>query len=137
MFAALNTVEPPIVEREAASYMERVKRWHEHRLPIMEDRIRTRLDQLSARLGDAGWLDGEFSAGEEMMVSWMKNSILRYRLSAESHWESALICHYHLSVAELMKSACRTVRSNFISVFFGTEYGPIPTLRWKTIAVAY
>jgi glutathione S-transferase len=79
MFAALNTVEPPIVEREAASYMERDKPWHEHRLPIMEGRIRTRLDQLSARLGDADWLDGAFSAGDLMMGS----VLLRLRASSD------------------------------------------------------
>ncbi|PSH69175.1 glutathione S-transferase [Phyllobacterium brassicacearum] len=68
MFAALNTVEPPIVERELASYLERDKTWHEERLPILEDRVRDRLDQLSGRLGDADWLDGEFSAGDLLMV---------------------------------------------------------------------
>jgi glutathione S-transferase len=79
IFAALNTVEPPILEREAASYMERDKPWHEYRLPIMEDRIRTRLDQLSVRLGDADWLDGAFSAGDLMMVS----VLLRLRPSSD------------------------------------------------------
>jgi glutathione S-transferase len=79
MFAALNTMEPPIVEREAASYLERDKPWHELRLPIMEDRIRTRLDQLSTHLGDADWLDGAFSAGDLMMVSVL------LRLRASSH----------------------------------------------------
>jgi glutathione S-transferase len=33
------------------------------------DRVRNPLDQLSARLGDADWLDGAFSAGDLMMVS--------------------------------------------------------------------
>lgn len=60
MFAALNTVEPPIVEREQAPYLGR----YEERLPILEDR----LDQLSRRLGDAHWLDDAFSAGDLMMV---------------------------------------------------------------------
>ena len=78
MFAALNTVEPPIVEREAASYLERDNPWHEHRLPIMEDRIRTRLSQLSARLGDADWLDGAFSAGDLLIIS----VLLRLRYSS-------------------------------------------------------
>ncbi|MEX0409258.1 glutathione S-transferase family protein [Aquibium sp. LZ166] len=78
MFAALNTVEPPIVEREAASYMERDNPWHKHRLPIMDDRIRTRLSQLSARLGDADWLDGAFSAGDLLMIS----VLLRLRYSS-------------------------------------------------------
>ena len=69
MFAALNTVEPPILERETAKLLEGDKTWHEARLPLVEDRVRDRLDQLSGRLGDANWLDGAFSAGDLMMVS--------------------------------------------------------------------
>lgn len=68
MFAALNTVEPPIVEREQAPYQERDEPWYEERLPMIEDRVRTRLDDLSIRLGDADWLDGAFSAGDLLMV---------------------------------------------------------------------
>ena len=68
MFAALNTVEPPIVEREQAPYQECDKPWYEERLPMIEDRVRTRLDDLSIRLGDADWLDGTFSAGDLLMV---------------------------------------------------------------------
>ncbi|MES5486279.1 glutathione S-transferase family protein [Bradyrhizobium sp. INPA03-11B] len=69
MFAALNTVEPPILEFATARLFERDKPWHEARLPLVEDRVRQRLDQLSDRLGDADWLDGTFSAGDLMMVS--------------------------------------------------------------------
>ena len=68
MFAALSTVEPPIVEREQAEYREGDKSWYEERLPLLEDRIRVRLDDLSHRLDDAPWLDGAFSAGDLMMV---------------------------------------------------------------------
>ncbi len=68
MFAALSTVEPPIIEFEQAPYAERDKPWYEERLPILKDRIRGRLDELSGRLGDADWLDGAFSAGDLMMV---------------------------------------------------------------------
>ena len=68
MFAALNTVEPPIVELEQAPYAEGDKPWHAERMPMLEDRVRVRLDQLSRRLGDADWLDGAFSAGDLMMV---------------------------------------------------------------------
>ena len=68
MFAALNTVEPPIVEREAFTLTERDKGWYAERLPILEDRIRDRLGQLSNRLGDADWLNDAFSAGDLMMV---------------------------------------------------------------------
>lgn len=69
MFAALNTVEPPILDREAATYWERDKIWYEERLPILEGRIRKRLEELSSRLGDAAWLNGAFSAGDLLMVS--------------------------------------------------------------------
>jgi glutathione S-transferase len=68
MFAALNTVEPPIVELEQAPYLEKDKSWYEERLLMLEDRVRVRLGDLSRRLGDSDWLDGEFSAGDLMMV---------------------------------------------------------------------
>ena len=68
MFAALNTVEPPIVEREQAPYTEGDKTWYKERLPMLDNRIRVRLGELSNRLGDADWLDGAFSAGDLMMV---------------------------------------------------------------------
>jgi glutathione S-transferase len=69
MFAALNTVEPVILELATARIFEGDKPWAKERLPLVEDRIRNRLGQLSARLGDAEWLDGGFSAGDLMMVS--------------------------------------------------------------------
>jgi glutathione S-transferase len=69
MFAALNTVEPPILELENARLLERDKPWSAERLPLVEERVRGRLRRLSDRLGDADWLDGAFSAGDLMMVS--------------------------------------------------------------------
>src|ERR671921_2016949 len=69
MFAALNTVEPPILELVTARFAEGDKPWAEERLPLVEDRIRDRLVQLSTRFGDADWLDGAFSACDRMMVS--------------------------------------------------------------------
>ena len=72
MFAAKATVEPVIVEREAVMLMERDKPWFEARLPIMEDRIRTRLTDLSSRLGDADWLEGGFSAGDLLMINVLR-----------------------------------------------------------------
>jgi glutathione S-transferase len=69
MFAALNTIEPPILEREIARLLESDKPWSEQRMPLVEDRIRDRLGRLSGRLGDADWLDGAFSAGDLLMVS--------------------------------------------------------------------
>jgi glutathione S-transferase len=69
MFAALNTVEPPILDLVVAKFQEGDKPWAKERLPLVEDRIRDRLMQLSARLSEAEWLDGAFSAGDLMMVS--------------------------------------------------------------------
>jgi glutathione S-transferase len=72
MFAALNTVEPPIAERAIAVLLERDKTWHQERLPILEDRVRVRLSELSNHLGDADWLDATFSAGDPLMVTVLR-----------------------------------------------------------------
>ncbi len=72
MFAALSTLEPPIVDREIATFLERDKTWFEQRLSMIKDRIRARLRELSARLGETDWLDGGFSAGDLLMVSVLR-----------------------------------------------------------------
>jgi glutathione S-transferase len=77
MFAALNTMEPPILDLTVARIFEADKPWAAERLPLVQERLRTRLRQLSARLGDADWLDGNFSAGDLMMAS----VLLRLRAS--------------------------------------------------------
>jgi glutathione S-transferase len=77
MFAALSTVEPPILDVATAKLVEGDKPWRNERLPLVQDRVRNRLKQLSARLGDADWLDGAFSAGDLMMAS----VLLRLRAS--------------------------------------------------------
>jgi glutathione S-transferase len=69
MFAALNTVEPPILEIVTVKFVEGDKPWKAERLALVEDRVRARLTPLAARLGDAEWLDGGFSAGDLLMVS--------------------------------------------------------------------
>src|SRR5688572_22392908 len=66
MFAALNTVEPPVVEYTMAVLLESDRSWHAERLAMLDERLRRRLDDLSIRLGDADWLDGGFSAGDLM-----------------------------------------------------------------------
>ncbi|MGX5827923.1 glutathione S-transferase family protein [Mesorhizobium sp. 43Arga] len=77
IFAALNTVEPPILELTTARIFEADRAWSGERLPLVKDRVRARLDQLSAYLGAADWLDGAFSAGDLLMVS----VLLRLRMS--------------------------------------------------------
>lgn len=77
LFAALNTVEPPILDLAVARLVEGDKPWRAERMPLVEDRVRARLAQLAARLGDAEWLDGAFSVGDLMMVS----VLLRLRAS--------------------------------------------------------
>ena len=74
MFAALNTVEPPIIELSNAKLLEGDKPWAAERGPIVKDRVRDRLRPLSVRLGDAEWLDGAFSVGDLMMASVLLRS---------------------------------------------------------------
>jgi glutathione S-transferase len=68
MFAALGTVEPPILDLTIAKFVEGDTSWAGQRLPLVKDRIRDRLGELSDRLGEADWLDGGFSAGDLLMV---------------------------------------------------------------------
>ena len=77
MFAALSTIEPPILDLATARILERDEPWSAQRMPLVEGRIRDRLRDLSNRLGTADWLDGAFSAGDLMMVS----VLLRLRAS--------------------------------------------------------
>ncbi|WP_296596529.1 glutathione S-transferase family protein [Phenylobacterium sp.] len=72
LFAALDTVEPPIVELSMTAILERDEPWYEARRPMLEQRVRQRLAQLAARLGEAEWLDGAFSAGDLMMVTVLR-----------------------------------------------------------------
>ena len=72
MFAALSTIEPPILERSTAMFLERDAAWREQRLPLIDDRIRSRLAVLSDRLGHADWLDGTFSAGDLVMIGVLR-----------------------------------------------------------------
>jgi glutathione S-transferase len=72
MFAALNSMEPPISDRGMTMLLDHDKRWYEERLPILEERVRVRLGELSSRLGDADWLDATFSAGDLLMVTVLR-----------------------------------------------------------------
>jgi len=72
MFAALNTVEPPVVELSMAFLIERDQPWYEARRPMLVERVQARLRELSDHLGNADWLDGAFSAGDLLMVTVLR-----------------------------------------------------------------
>jgi len=72
MFAALNSVEPPIVEREQSEYTVGDKPWYKELHAVLDERARARLTQLATRLGDAEWIDGGFSAADLLMVTVLR-----------------------------------------------------------------
>ncbi|MCW3847182.1 glutathione S-transferase family protein [Sphingomonas sp. LB-2] len=72
MFAALSTIEPVVVEFTTTLIFDRDRPWYADRLPVLQDRARTRLGQLAERLGDADWLDGEFSAGDLLVIDVLR-----------------------------------------------------------------
>jgi glutathione S-transferase len=72
MFAALNTVEPPIGDYAIATLFEADQPWSKPRLPAIVVRIEERLGELAARLGDREWLDGSFSAGDLLMIAVLR-----------------------------------------------------------------
>jgi glutathione S-transferase len=78
MFAAVSTIEPPILDLGTARLLEGDKPWSKERLPLVENRVRDRLKQLSARLGDADWLDGAFSGQPDDGVGAAKIEIIEH-----------------------------------------------------------
>jgi glutathione S-transferase len=116
MFAAVNTVEPPILELGTTRLLESGKTWYDERLPLVEDRVRDRLKQLSARLGDADWLDGEFSAGDLMMVS----VLLRLKLSG-------ILKEYPNLAAYLARGETRPAYKRAFAAQLAVNTGALPT----------
>jgi glutathione S-transferase len=115
MFAAVNTVEPPILELMTAKVFEADKPWSKDRLPLVMDRIRERLNQLSARLGDADWLDGGFSAGDLMMAS----VLLRLRASG-------LLDEYRNLAAYVARGEARPAYQRAFAAQFAVNAGKPP-----------
>ena len=116
MFAALNTVEPPIFELGTAKILEGDKPWSEERLPLVEDRVRDRLDQLSGRLSDADWLDGAFGVGDLMMVS----VLLRLRLSG-------ILDEYPNLAAYVARGEARAAYKRAFAAQLAVYTGKLPT----------
>lgn len=116
MFAALGTVEPPALEFSMTSMFERGKSWFEERLPGLRDRARARLGELSVRLGDADWLDGEFSAGDLLMVT-----VLR-RLSATGILDDYANLSSYVARGEA-RPAFKRAFADQLAVFNATQTG--------------
>jgi glutathione S-transferase len=116
MFAALNTVEPPILELATAKILESDKPWTKQRLPLVEDRVRDRLKPLSARLGRADWVDGEFSAADLMMVS----VLLRLR-------SSGLLDEYPNLAAYVARGEARPAYKRAFAAQLAVNTGKSPT----------
>lgn len=72
MFAAVNTVEPPVFDHSLAGVLDADKPWYAERQARLEDLIQMRLGDLSRHLGERDWLEGTFSAGDLMMVSVLR-----------------------------------------------------------------
>lgn len=72
MFAALSTLEPPLIDLSIALRVEHDQPWHADRLPLVKDRLRKRLADLEQRLGDGEWLEGDFSAGDLMVIDVLR-----------------------------------------------------------------
>ena len=116
MFASLNTVEPPILELVTVRILESDKPWSAQRLPLVQDRIHDRLDDLSARLGDADWLDGAFSAGDLMMAGVL------LRLKA-----SGLLDGYPNLAAYVARAEARPAYKRAFAAQLAVFTGGIPT----------
>jgi glutathione S-transferase len=116
MFAAVNTVEPPVLELVTAKLLEADESWHDQRLPLVVDRVRNRLKQLSARLGDSDWLDGAFSAGDLMMVS----VLLRLR-------SSGILDEYPNLAAYLARGEARPAYKRAFAAQLAVNTGEPPT----------
>lgn len=71
-FAALNSVEPSIIDHSIATLFEADKPWSRDRLPSIRERIGVRLGDLSNRLGEREWLDDEFTAGDLLMIAVLR-----------------------------------------------------------------
>jgi glutathione S-transferase len=115
LFAALNTVEPPILDLFTARILEGDKPWAAERLPLVQERVRTRFRQLAARLGDAEWLDGGFSAGDLMMVS----VLLRAR-------PSGILDEFPTLAAYVARSEARPAYQRAFAAQLAVNTAPLP-----------
>ena len=93
MFAALSTIEPPIVEREAALLLEKDKAWFADRQTMLDDHVRERLGELANFLGRSDWLVGEFSAADLLMITVFR------RLEASNFPDATMLLDEYPTIA--------------------------------------
>ena len=116
MFAALSSVEPPILDLATAKLFEGDKPWRDQRVPLVEERVRARMHALSVRLGDAEWLDGAFSAGDLMMVS----VLLRLR-------PSGMLAEFPTLAAYVARGEARPAYRRAFAAQLAINAGPPPS----------
>lgn len=68
MFAAVSTLEQPVIDLEINEYFEQEEPWGAARRQGVQKRLWMRLADLATALGDSEWIDGAFSAGDLMLV---------------------------------------------------------------------
>ncbi len=72
MFAAANTIEPPVMHVEAARFAYADEAWAGDALKPLERNLSRRLSALERHLGTRPWLDESFSAGDILMVQALR-----------------------------------------------------------------
>jgi glutathione S-transferase len=90
MFAAVNSIEPHVVNYVLASSFYANEEWAKLRRPSLRELVEKKLDALIARMGERDWLEGEFTAGDLMMVSVLR--ILRDTDLLERRWSLKTYC---------------------------------------------
>ena len=73
LVAALNSVEPAILELSAIDLFHRGQDWTRERRPQVIDKIRERLRLLADALENRDWFEGRFTIGDLMVVSVLRN----------------------------------------------------------------
>jgi len=73
LIAALNSVEPMIFELVDIDIFNRGQDWTRERRPQVVEKIQARLSLLAEALGDKEWFEDDFSIGDLMMVSVLRN----------------------------------------------------------------
>lgn len=115
IFAALNSIEPPIWEWTMATVLESDQNWYEQRQYILQQRVRARLEQFSRRLGQADWIEDQFSAGDLLVITVLR--ILK---------ESTLLAAYPNLSAYVARGEARPAFKRAFAAQFAAFTGQMP-----------